>query len=123
MNIHGYLEFKWDNSVLYVHAFGPFNEEGVTKASNEYLKLISDRVNSRYSIIEIWDEDSLGSPQVMAKVSEMWELLLKNNCVSIAVIVSNSLQQTLCEKLLPSKGRVFVNIEGAEIWINGGSGT
>jgi hypothetical protein len=118
MDAHGYLKFKWVADILYVHAFGPFNEEGVAKATSEYIALISVKDSSSYSIIEVWDTESLGSPKVMSEVSKMWAFLLKNNCTFIAIVVSNSLQKAVCEKLLPSKGKVFLNIEDAENWIN-----
>ncbi len=118
MEAHGYLKFKWVADILYVYVFGPFNEEGATKAASEYISLLSVKGNSSYSIIEVWDAESLGSPMVMSKISEMWALFSKNNCTFIAIVVSNSLQKSLCEELLPSIGKVFLNIEDAESWIN-----
>jgi hypothetical protein len=123
MNIHGYLKFEWIDNTLYVHAFGPFNEEGAVKASVEYLASLEANGRSSYSIIEVWDEESLGSPEVMSKISEMWTFFLKNNCSSIAIVISNSLQRSLCEKLLPNNGKIFQNLEDAENWVDNVAGT
>lgn len=117
MNSHGYLEFTWRNSVLYVEAFGPFNEEGAIEASKEYLNQIANTENSDYSIIEIWDEDSFGSPKAMETVAGMWNILSGNNCTSIAIVISNSVQRSLYEKLLPSNGHIFTKKEDADILI------
>ena len=119
MNIHGYLEFTWVKSILYVKAYGPFNEEGAIKASNEYLNHISNRNDSKYSIIEIWDEHSLGSPKVMEKVASMWSLCFEYNCISIAIVVSNMVQEGVSKKLLPFQSKIFMKKEYAEIWTKG----
>jgi hypothetical protein len=116
MNSHGYLEFTWKSNILYVEAFGPFNEEGAIDASQEYLEKTKNNGSSNYSIIEIWDENSLGSPIVMEKIANMWRTVTENNCTSIAIVVSNSVQRSLCEKLLPVIGRVFTKMDDAEIW-------
>lgn len=116
MNRHGYLKFTWKDSILHVEAFGPFNEEGVKDASQEYFKKIESKGSSKYSIIEIWDEESLGSPIVMDKIASMWSSLTESNCISIAIVISNSVQRLLCEKLLPDHGRVFTKIDDAEMW-------
>ena len=123
MNSHGYLKFIWKSNILNIEAFGPFNEEGVIDASQEYLKQVESIGSSNYSIIEVWDEDSLGSPLVMEKIANMWSIFIESNCTSIAIVISNSVQRSLCEKLLPINGRVFTKIDDAEIWTHENIGT
>ena len=52
----------------------------------------------------------------MKKIADMWNVFTKNNCTSIAIVISNSVQRSLCEKLLPTNGCVFIKQEDAEIW-------
>ncbi|NMP32003.1 hypothetical protein HII17_10530 [Thalassotalea sp. M1531] len=118
MNVHGELTFEWLNNVLYVRTFGPFNEEGIVKAANAYSNCLSQHAKAHYAIIEIWDNDSLGSPEVMAMVADFWTNHLQDNCTAIAIVVSNSLQLALCQKLLPPSGSSFGNVADAELWVN-----
>ncbi len=120
MKSHGYVEFSWESNILYVEAFGPFNEEGVMEAASEYLSTILNRTVSDFSVIEIWDEDSLGSPEALAYVEKLWEQLISNGCTSIALVVSNSLQRGVAEKFLPSIGKIFHKKEDAKFWIHHG---
>jgi hypothetical protein len=117
MTPHGYINLFWEGDILYLEAFGPFNEDGAVKAGNEYLNKIINRNVADFSIVETWDENSLSSPKGMAIVAELWAKLASNNCVSFALIVSNTTQRGVAEQFLPSIGKIFNNKEEAKIWI------
>jgi hypothetical protein len=117
MNPHGEINLFWEDDILYLEAFGPFNEEGVIKAASEYLNTITKRNVTSFSVIEVWDEDSLSSPEGMEYVGKLWAQLVSNNCISLAVVVSNTVQRDISEQLIPSIGKVFNSKVAAKIWV------
>ncbi|WP_019615359.1 hypothetical protein [Psychromonas ossibalaenae] len=117
MDSHGYLDFKWFNDILYVKAFGPFNDEGSIEAAKAYIDVISNRSCVNYSVVEILTHESLGSPNTMKEVTKVWTFLGDNGCTSLAIIHSNAIQSTLAEKFIPKFGKVFNKLESAERWI------
>jgi len=36
MQVHGRIELDWQGNCLVLHAYGPFNEEGVAAGMKEY---------------------------------------------------------------------------------------
>ena len=121
MKIHGYVDFEWSNDVLVVKGYGPFNLEAVEKAERQYTEAINSRKVRCYGVLEIWDEDSLGSPEVMSRISDFWYELSSKKCNKLAILVTNQFQQKICEKLLPKLGRVFLDQSEAESWLSSGS--
>ncbi len=114
---HGYLNFNWRDNTLYVKAFGPFNTEGMIEATNQYFEVINNNISS-FSIIEVLNEDALGSPQVMENVGEFWKKLENYNCISLALIYVTDMQRAILEKHLPKCGKAFDNITKAEQWVH-----
>ena len=117
MKSHGNITLTWKGDILFVDAFGPFNEEGVISAGRQYLDAIHKRNGAKFSVIETWDEQSLSSPAGMQEAGKLWELLLAHNCQSIAIVVCNSLQRGLVAKMLPSIGTIFDTTLEAEDWL------
>lgn len=117
MKSHGYAEFSWRNTTLYVHAFGPFNAEGIDEVEVQYLSKLECVKHKQFKIIEIWDDETLAGPESIAKVGNLWQTLLPENCIAIAVVVSNAVQLSLCEKHLPIIGKAFTDVSSAEAWI------
>ena len=91
MNIHGSMNFSWTNNLLYVQGRGPFNEEGMEEGATNYVNAILTKLPTNFSVIEIWDDEYLGSPKVMKTLCNMWKTLADRNCIAIAIVVSNSL--------------------------------
>lgn len=117
MKGHGEVQFSWKKNALYVEAFGPFNEVAVAQVVVEYLEYVNGKNPDTFYVIEIWDEFSLGSPEVMMKVGQFWQYLMETSCLALCVVVKNGVQKRLCEKLLPSMGRVFLSTLEAEQWL------
>lgn len=117
MQEHGHLEFSWNESVLTVGVFGPFNEEGARAAAQAYLTAIANRPTEIFSVIECLDENSLGSPKTMIEVSQLWNFLGQNKCKSLAIIYANDLQRSLAQRHIPKFGKTFDNLEDALVWI------
>lgn len=118
MKIHGYVDFEWSDDVLVVKGYGPFNLEAVEKVEGQYTAAINSRKNHEYSVLEIWDEGSLGSPEVMGRISDFWYDLPSRNCKRLAILVSNRIQMRICEKLIPKFARVFLERNDADGWLS-----
>ena len=88
MKIHGYVDFEWSDDVLVVKGYGPFNLEAVEKVEGQYTAAINSRKNHEYSVLEIWDEGSLGSPEVMGRISDFWYVQSMNVCHRHHVIIT-----------------------------------
>jgi len=117
MKAHGSLKLTWKQNTLYAEAFGPFNEEGVKDAAKQYLYELENSPSSKFSVIEIWDEDSLTSPEAMANVGRLWEALANFGCVSFALVTCNRLQESVAKPYLPPIGKIFNDLQGAEHWV------
>ncbi|WP_100643568.1 hypothetical protein [Alteromonas facilis] len=118
MQSHGHADFLWRGDVLYLHAFGPFNYEGVNEVYQEYMKQIGSRDGRPYRVIEVWDDETLASPEAMKKIAMMWQHLQQNGCLSLAIVVANTMQKNLCEEMLPVMGAIFMSLEDAENWLH-----
>jgi len=118
MKSHGHLGFKWSKDILYVEVFGPFNKEGVVEAASIYLDMIANRKCTSFAVIEILDDESLGSPSALDEVSKLWKCLEQYNCTSLAIVSSNIVQHSIIESIIPHIGKVFNRKEDAEQWIH-----
>ena len=105
MKAHGILQLTWKQNTLYAEAFGPFNEEGIIEASI-------------FSVIEVWDENSMTSPEALKDVGRLWAVLANYGCESYALIVSNRLQESVAQPYLPEIGKIFNDLNTAELWVN-----
>ena len=79
---------------------------------------INDKKSHSFSIIEVWDDESFGSPEDMSEVANFWNTLSKIGCTSLALVFSNSVQQILFEHRLPDIAKVFSDREDALLWVN-----
>jgi hypothetical protein len=121
MEPHGELSFNCEmyqgHQLLVVRAIGPFNEEGRGKAGEDYMQALANTPDNNFSIIEIWDDNALGSEEVMRQIGEFWANLLPANCIKIAIVPSNFIQVNIIQGFLPTKGQVFSNEGSARAWI------
>jgi len=120
MNIHDHGEalFTWKGNVLYVEVLGPFNEEGVIKTTNEYLNKLINKPVEYFSVIELWNEDALSSPDGLNKVKTLWQQVENKGCISLALVVSNNVQHEIAKTLMPNIAKVFHKREEAEQWVS-----
>ncbi|MFT6248816.1 MAG: hypothetical protein ACJAZQ_002025 [Cognaticolwellia sp.] len=64
--------------------------------------------------LKVWDKNTLDSPSVMKNRAEYNIWCARNGCIATAIIVSNSVQQNIIEKIvgniktLNCKGKAFV---------------
>lgn len=117
MKAHGILQLTWRQNTLYAEAFGPFNEEGVIEASKNYLDALGKPPSATFSVIEVWDENSMTSPDALRNVGRLWSVLANYGCCSFALTVSNKLQESVAQPYLPEIGKIFNNLDDAELWL------
>ena len=110
-------QFNWDDSILYIEGFGPFNEEGIVDAADTYLNTIINRASDLFSIIEIWDDECLASPQAISLIAGHWSTLSRNGCISLAIVATNCVQRSIAQSQLPEFGKVFSDKEDAMQWL------
>ncbi len=117
MKKHGEVQLHWDDETLYVETFGPFNEEGVEDAIVKYINELESRKGALFSIIEIWDEQTLGSPNVLNAAKKFWHNLDDEyGCIRLALVVQKNMQDQIAQKMIPKIGKIFLNLEEAEHW-------
>ena len=112
MEAHGHLDLRWSDDVLYVEAFGPFNDEGARAAAEVYVKLIQNKEHATFSVIEILNPDSIGTPDTMNEVVRIWNFIGENGCKALALVFANQVQRQLAEQHLPKFGRAFGSQDG-----------
>lgn len=117
MNKHGTLNLFWKKNILYVEAFGPFNDEGAQQGVEDYIAVLVNRPDKCFSVIEILDNETLGSPDVLVELDKFWQSLSHYHCQALAIVYENTLQKQIAEKYLPSFGQVFDSLLKAEQWI------
>lgn len=118
MNKHGELLYFWEGDLLTVNAKGPFNDEGILSSGVGIKKAILSQNIKNWRRLEILDEETLGSPSVLALVKDLFDWYLDNGCERVAVVVCNSVQQAVIEKMLQSSDPIFRNFSDAKKWLN-----
>ena len=118
MNIHGKVLISWEGSILIIKFKGPFNDEGTLDALDAIEKSVSTKNLAIWYRLAIWDDETLGSPSTIKLIKERtheWDL--EKHCKKIAVVVCNSLQQSIVENLFGSSAKIF-RIEVNQFVIN-----
>lgn len=118
MEAHGYLDLRWSDDVLYVEAFGPFNDEGAKKAAENYVDLIHNKAHATFSVIEILHHESIGTPDTMKEVVKIWNFIGENGCKALALVYANEVQRHLAKEFLPEFGKLFSSVEEARQWVS-----
>ena len=95
MGPHGQVETSWQNNILIVNAFGPFNIEGIQIASNQIKQAVAEKQFPVWHRVDYLDEATLGSPEVMKIIgrSYKWSNYLAS-CQTVAVYCSTLMQYT-----------------------------
>lgn len=118
MNAHGDISLFWDGDLLVVKTFGPFNEIGLKTIISKIRESILNKGIESWRKMEIWDEETLGSPDVVATGQAVAKWYKDNGCIASAVIVCNSLQEELVDKITSNNTKSFRDQEAAMNWLN-----
>jgi len=119
MQKHGTVDLSWQENLLVVQTFGPFNEEAIEYIIAEAKKTVKNRPARLWKRLEILDEETLASPAVLARVKELNTWFEDNGCMQVAVVVCNEIQVYVTEKVLNSYAKIFRDAEAAKKWLGG----
>lgn len=118
MNAHGDITLFWDGDLLVVKTFGPFNELGLKINISKIRESILNKGLKSWRKMEIWDEETLGTPDVVATGPAVAKWYKDNGCIASAIIVCNSLQEHLVDKITTNNTKSFRDKETALNWLN-----
>jgi hypothetical protein len=117
MESHGKVLLRWQGNLLVALPKGPFNEEGGLKAINKLQQTVINKNAEYWLRLELWQDDALGSPEVMADAMKSFQWGTDRGCRAIAVVVANSLQRQILEKAQPENTKIFDNRKKALLWL------
>ena len=118
MDAHGEIYLQWQDDLLTVNAKGPFNELGMQKTVATIRESILNKNLVSWRKIEIWDNETLGSPVVMSLAKKASQWYKDNGCIASAVVVSNCIQSQLIKDISNNTSMTFENEAAAVNWLN-----
>ena len=118
MNMHGEISIVWHGNLIEITSTGPFNVEGLNHCISIIKKSILNKNIKSWCRMEIWDDETLGSPACIAlsKVKALW--CVNHGCYATAIVVSNSVQRSLLESEARSNIRIFDDAVIAKKWLD-----
>ncbi|WP_157673861.1 hypothetical protein [Cognaticolwellia beringensis] len=118
MNRHGKITFTWENDLFISKVEGPFNELGLAYYSSEIKKSVISKDFKQWRRIEVWDEESIASPETLNIGKELYDWCKNNGCVLEAIVLSTHLQKHIVKDIFKSKIEIFQNITEAKAWLS-----
>ena len=118
MNIHGEISFVWNGDLIEITSTGPFNETGLNHCISTVKNSILNKNIKSWRRMEIWDDETLGSPECITLSKEKAKWFIAHGCYATAIVVSNSVQRALLEKAATSKIRFFDDAATAKKWLD-----
>jgi hypothetical protein len=118
MDMHGEVFFEWDGDLIKINSIGPFNVEGLSYSISMVKNSILSKNIKNWRRLEIWDDETLGSPEcfVLAKDKAKW--FIANGCYASAIVFSNSVQSSLLESAATGNIRFFEDESTAKKWLD-----
>lgn len=118
MKNHGDVIINWQEEVLIIKPIGPFNEEGQKWANTIAKKSVLTKSLKQWSRIEVWADETMGSPDSLRLVCELYNWFNEHGCSFTAVVISNSLQRQVIETYFSKyQIEVFTEFFEALRWI------
>lgn len=116
--MHGEVFFEWDGDLIKINSIGPFNVEGLSYSISMVKSSILSKNIKNWRRLEIWDDETLGSPEcfVLAKDKAKW--FIANGCYASAIVFSNSVQSSLLESAATGNIRFFEDESTAKKWLD-----
>ena len=118
MNKHGNMVFSWQKDVLIIEVRGAFNKEGIDFWFSEIKKYFKNNGVKVWRRLEIWDEEAMGIPESIEVGKLIYDWLDDNGCTLTAVVIKNSLQETIIKDRFNSNVKTFRNKEKAMEWLD-----
>lgn len=118
MNMHGEISFEWSGDLIEITSTGPFNKTGLNHCISIVQNSILNKNIKSWRRMEVWDNETLGSPECIALSKDKAKWFLTHGCYATAIVVSNSVQRALLEKAATSNIRFFDDIVTAKKWLD-----
>lgn len=118
MEGHGRVTLIWEEDLLIVNPLGPLNEEGVVETINELKQTVVSAGLKSWVRLELWEKDTMGSPQVMENACHMFEWCEQHGCNAAAIVVDNFFQASLLKENFSGNFDVFNNTQEALSWLD-----
>ncbi|MDG1750536.1 MAG: hypothetical protein P8I03_02565 [Thalassotalea sp.] len=118
MDAHGEIVLLWQGDLLTVNAKGPFNELGMQNTVETIRDSVLSKNLEAWRKIEIWDEQTLGSPHVISLAESASQWYKDNGCIASAVVVSNCIQNQIIKNISNNTSMTFQNEAAAVNWLN-----
>ncbi len=118
MDSHGKVSIEWIGDLFISSTNGPFNEAGVKDSIVIIKTSILNKNLKSWRRLEIWDEETLTSPEVfpLMKATTQWYKI--HGCYASAVVIKNNLQRYMVENLIKSGTPIFTEIDIAIAWLD-----
>ncbi len=117
LNLHGQLSFSWSGDLLTIIVEGPFNEVGLRYWFAEMQKQVETKGLTSWRRFEIWDDESLSSPEGLSVVKQLYEWYEIKGCVLSVFVVKNSMQEYIIRDVSKIKPEIFYDLEHAKKWM------
>lgn len=72
---------------------------------------------NEWSRIEIWDAETVGSPETLMIAKALYEWYVAHGCDIAAIVVCNELQRYIVKEILCSKVEIFSKLSDAQVWL------
>ncbi|GHE89096.1 hypothetical protein [Thalassotalea profundi] len=118
MIIHGDVSFIWNGDLIEITSTGPFNELGLSHSISKVKNSILDKNIKSWRRMEIWDDETLGSPECIVLSKEKAKWFIDHGCYASAIVVSNNLQKALLDKAASGNVHFFDDVATARKWLD-----
>lgn len=100
MHTHGFVKYEWQNNILRIDTFGPFNLKGINEAFDNLKQTVKTHTPPKWYRVDILDEETLGGLDVMEVIALSYKWSIDNHCQFIAIVCANSIQLGLFEMFI-----------------------
>jgi len=118
MKKHGKTTFFWEKDLFIVELQGPFNEEGQEYSTTHLKHSVLNQKLKHWRRLEVLCDETMGSPAVLSMVKELYSWYEENGCYVLAVVIKNSLQKDVLERVFKSNiVKIFLDRPQAIEWL------
>ena len=107
MKLHGKILFSWNENQLTIECEGPFNSDCLVYYGSKIQESVINRGCNNWQRLEIWDDNSLVTPEGQLSSSAFWYWCNENGCSLTAIVVVNALHVNLLKDHLRNNFKVF----------------
>lgn len=107
-NPHGTVDIEWHDNVLVLRCHGPYNSEGIGQSIALTKADVAEKAFEHWYRIDILDDETLGSPEVVQLIGEFYVWCMHNQCTEAVIVCSNVIQEQLVQQFIDRTGARMV---------------